>query len=285
MGIAVLFAGMCAYAAFYAYGRYDTPADEAREGAQIMIEGAAPAQPAQPAEEQQEASVQDYSYEGYTDIMATAARDIKLYIQGDTCYLFLPSHADREKTVWKYDENKYVITCDGQPVKSGDRIPAAAHDSDSMTAGQQGIPFTLRDAAGDKEKEYDLRIMQSANLPAIYIDTDSGGLDYINQDKAHMETGSFLCVTQTGETDSEGSLDKIAGRGYSSFKAAKKSYGITLSSPQDVMGMGSAQKWVLQANAYDLSRIRNKTAYDLARDIGMPYAVECEYADMYFTGE
>lgn len=202
-------------------------------------------------------------------------QEILLFRQQDLAYFFLPSFADLETAVWKYDEARYSLLLDGEPVRNGDRLLYT-----------QNQPCTMVYAGkGQEAQTCSLMLMQSDTLPAVFIETDSGSMDYLNEDKTHEEVGSFLCVLADGSPDSAGRLGKVSGRGYSSFNAPKKSYGIRFAMSTDVLGMGHAKKWVLQANAYDLSRMRNRVIYDLAREMGVPYGVECAYADVYFNGE
>ena len=50
------------------------------------------------------------------------------------------------------------------------------------------------------------------------------------------------------------------------------------------MRNGKAKKWYLIANMYDKTQIRNKLAYDLASDIGMAYAQESTFVEVYLNG-
>ena len=77
---------------------------------------------------------------------------------------------------------------------------------------------------------------------------------------------------------------KISGRGNSSWEEEKRSYTIALAQDTGLAGMSPAKKWVLQANALDATRMRNKITYDIARDIGLQYAVDSAYADVWLNG-
>lgn len=202
-------------------------------------------------------------------------REAALYRQqGDACF-FLPSFVNPQELTWKYDERKYTLFIDGEQVHSGELLSFAPGDEKTMVCIRKG----------QEAEEYRLTLMQSDTLPSVFIWTDSGSMEYLNEDKTHEERGAFECVLADGTLDSAGRLSKISGRGYSSFQAGKKSYGIRFAAETDVLGMGKARRWVLQANAYDLSRMRNKVVYDLAREMGVPYAVESSYADVWFNGE
>ena len=50
------------------------------------------------------------------------------------------------------------------------------------------------------------------------------------------------------------------------------------------MGLGAGSRWILLADAFDLSAIKNKMTYDLAKHAGMPYAPDCQWVDLYLNG-
>lgn len=234
----------------------------------------------QAALEAQRPEVAAVRSEGYEDIALEVEtpggdQEILLFRQQEQAYFFLPSFAEAESLSWKYDERDYLISLGGEQVHNGDRLMLMPGQAAALTYARKG----------QEAQNCTLTLMQSDTLPAVFIETDSGSLAYLNEDKTHEEVGSFLCVRADGRVDSAGRLGKVSGRGYSSFNAPKKSYGIRFATATDVLGMGSARKWVLQANAYDLSRMRNRVVYELAREMGVPYAVDCAYADVYFNGE
>ncbi len=232
------------------------------------------------AKEADEAQGERMLSEGYEEIaleieVPGGDQEVLLFRQEEQAYFFLPSFVDLDALIWKYDEGKYNLTLDGTQVRDGDRLLLLPGQVKTMT-------YALK---GQAAQTCSLTLLQSDTLPAVFIETDSGSMAYLNEDKTHEEVGSFLCVLADGTVDSAGRLGKVSGRGYSSFLAPKKSYGIRFAAATDVLGMGQAKKWVLQANAYDLSRMRNRVIYDLAREMGVPYAVDCAYADVYFNGE
>ena len=60
---------------------------------------------------------------------------------------------------------------------------------------------------------------------------------------------------------------------------------MTLSDRADLLGMGKAKKWILLANAYDSSHLRNKIVLDASAAVGPPYTPECRWVDLYLNGE
>ena len=53
-----------------------------------------------------------------------------------------------------------------------------------------------------------------------------------------------------------------------------------LTTKEDLLGMGKCKKWVLLANYYDKSLMRDKLAYNLAGDMGIPYSAKSAFVDV-----
>lgn len=136
-----------------------------------------------------------------------------------------------------------------------------------------------------REYHFSLIFLRSANLPAMYIDTVSGSLEYIHEQKGNAEPGELRLYDEEGRLQFEGALETIKGRGNSTWEYEKKPYNLLLKEDADLLGMGAAKQWILLANAGDSSQMRNKLAYDLARELGMAYAPECQWVDLYVNGE
>ena len=47
--------------------------------------------------------------------------------------------------------------------------------------------ITVRQAESGQAVEYKLKVMQSECIPAVYVDTDSHSMQYLEQDKEHEE--------------------------------------------------------------------------------------------------
>ena len=62
----------------------------------------------------------------------------------------------------------------------------------------------------------------------------------------------------------------IKVRGNTTSKAEKKPFNLKFSEKQNLYGMGSAKKYVLLANAYDPTLLRNAVALSLAKELGIP---------------
>ncbi|MBD5486040.1 MAG: hypothetical protein HDR18_11090 [Lachnospiraceae bacterium] len=205
---------------------------------------------------------------------------VRLYQDEDHLYAFVPAAADMTEIQWAYDDDLYMVenVDKGYKVSDGDIFSLSEEDESEER-------FRITDIRENEEVICQLRLLQSENLPAVFICTESGSMDWIHADKGNKESGEFFCIDALGASAYTGAMEKISGRGNSSWVEDKKSYSVTLDGEAALAGMPAAEKWVLQANALDATRMRNKLTYDMAHDLGLQYAIDSAYVDLWLNGE
>ena len=77
---------------------------------------------------------------------------------------------------------------------------------------------------------------------------------------------------------------KIRGRGNMTWSYPKKPYRLKFDAPLDLLGMGAARTWVLLADYIDPSGLRNATAFELGRRLGMPFTPQCRHVWLMLDG-
>lgn len=128
--------------------------------------------------------------------------------------------------------------------------------------------------------------MYSEHIPAVFIETESGTSEQINQDKDIREPGQISVLNADGHTNFTLPLDYIKGRGNTSFtEFDKKSYQIKFSESVPFLGMKTAKKWIFTANAADASLLRNALSRNLAKHLGLPQSEPGVFVDLYLNGE
>ena len=125
---------------------------------------------------------------------------------------------------------------------------------------------------------------EKTDIPVLAFDLDEskGTVEAMNADPAHQTKcrGTLTVTVPDGYTgayaaDVKGgtyALDFVRGRGNSTWKQAKKPYKIKLDKGADLLGMGKGKHWVLMAEYYDPTLLRNVFTVRLARDLGMEFA-------------
>lgn len=119
------------------------------------------------------------------------------------------------------------------------------------------------------------------DIPQIYLKTEALGTIH----REYSDVSVAVADSTTGV--SKAVIDMTAQiklRGNSTMEVAKKSYTLKLSQKADVLGMGKAKKWVLNANAFDKTLLRNKLVFDFASTIGLKYTPASAFADVWLNG-
>lgn len=234
---------------------------------------------AEPAESREEGREEPYGYTGIGITISTGSmqQKISLYRDEDVLYAFVPAAWNRSSLRWSYDADRYRLTYAGQEIADGETVPMSVQDGKDM--------LQIIDLEQDSDVSCTLCLMQSGNIPAVFINTQSGAMDWIHMEKGNYESGDLSCIDGDGTVVYAGLLEKITGRGNSSWAEDKKSYSITLAEETGLAGMPAAAKWILQANALDATRLRNKMTYDMARDMGLQYAIDSVHVDVWLNGE
>ena len=130
------------------------------------------------------------------------------------------------------------------------------------------------------------------------IDEDLGSVDAMNSSEDHSAEcyGSIdvnvpvgYASEYTGKTLQSASyeLDYVRGRGNSTWttETGHKPYKIKLTNSANLLGMGKNKHWVLIANYYDNSQLRNKISYWLSEQLGFEYTVKLEPVEVVMNGE
>ena len=142
------------------------------------------------------------------------------------------------------------------------------------------ISVTVKDSKGSSLSKQ----VFFSRLPVIYINTENGA---VIGDKENYITSEFIIQgneTYNSETTTlYNGTAGVRGRGNSTWSLPKKPYKVKLDKGTDLFGFGKSKHWVLLANYYDTSFIRNKLAYDLSGDMGIPY-MQSVLADVVLNG-
>lgn len=184
--------------------------------------------------------------------------------------LFLPAGVN-PGSLQLWFEGPQTLTFGRQKVKSGDSV-------DFLTPGEK-----IKLASG--KDTYTLKIMQSANIPAMFISTESGSVESIHESKENEEKGYLAMINANGDFLYDGGLSQVKCRGNYSFTLSKKPYQIKLDKACDLCGMGEAKTWILLANHFDNSLLRNKIVFDLADEVGLSYSPRSQAVDLYVNND
>ncbi len=185
----------------------------------------------------------------------------------DMYYFFLPAYT-KENIVYFADEEIKIYYKD-------ELI------GDNKLNWEDGKVYRLKINHTD---EYNIKFMKSENLPTLYIETSSGKMEHIHEDKENEETGNIKIINSEGYAEYRGELSKISGRGNSTWSYEKKPYAIELAHAEGLCGMNCSTKWNLLALWNENTKISTKLVLDLANEMGMNYSPQGEWVDLYLNG-
>jgi len=190
-------------------------------------------------------------------------------------YVFLPSFAKMEnlKVILETQSN---VKIDGKKIQNNISCKSFKTDKE----------YSFEFENFGKIQNKTITFLKSQNIPAMYIDTNSGNMDFIYAKKGNSETGKLRTYTADGNLDFDGDLSSINGRGNTTWYVSdKKPYSLELTQSADLLSMGAGKNWILLANAADNSHIRNKLAFDFANNVGLSYTADSNWVDLYLNGE
>ena len=189
---------------------------------------------------------------------------------GENYYAFLPGHVQTEQVLILPVQDAAAL--DGQP------LPLQVQQADRA--------YELSWQENGAEHCGTLHLLSSAGVATLHLNTQSGSMDFIHAEKGNAERGSIRLYDETGTLNYSGDLKTVRGRGNSTWVVhEKKPYSLELTTEADLLGMGSAKKWILLADALDTSALRNKIVLDFAARAGLPYTPECRWTELYLNGE
>lgn len=218
-------------------------------------------------------------------------------------FFFLPSGARLTDVVVSFRAPENATFCILRPDDSRWIELAPEHSVDLMAllSEEAGNEFSFTMGLVSEERvlavaEY--RLMQSGNIASVFLtsaDPENQGRDYIDGSPDHTTkaAGSIRVLSHEAKVRYSGEFSAIKGRGNTSWTAAsKKSYQVKLDKKGDLLSAAQhgwatekAKKWLLIGNPFDPTLMRNEVTYQLAKDIGMPAAVDAEAVDLYYDGE
>lgn len=123
----------------------------------------------------------------------------------------------------------------------------------------------------------------SEQVRSLFVSTGTGSMNEVYKNKEHKEQAKFVMLSGSGEVEWDNLNGTIKGHGNSTWLEEKKPFTIRFDEEIALAGHKS-DKWVLLANAFDNTNIKNAMVYSVARELGMEHAVDCFFVDLYLNG-
>lgn len=169
--------------------------------------------------------------------------------------------------------------------------------------GDHTVSFKVATTDTDKTMSFLMRSIEfvaDTRVPTLSfnIDESEGTIAEMNSSDDHsaecygnmtIRTPKGYTAEYTGKTTTEVKeetfdLDYIRGRGNSTWYTDKKPYKVKLAKKQNLFGMGKNKHWVLLANRYDNSQLRNKLTYWMGEQLGLEFNMQSIPVDVIMNG-
>ena len=201
---------------------------------------------------------------------------ISLYKDGDIYYAFLPSYAENDITYFSTDSGNTVYV-DGKKYVEEDNLDGISFNYVHNLIIKNAFGFSVC-----KEK---IILMKSANISTLSISLNDTIIEKIENDKTVKKSGTISVINGKGEINYSGALKAIHSRGNASWNSPKKPYTLEFENEVNLLNMGAGKKWVLLANAYDATNMKNKIVLEAAQELGVRFCSSSEFVDLYINGE
>lgn len=195
---------------------------------------------------------------------------------------------------WRKTQEEYVFFLPGyaEDIRIETEAPGtltvdgtALEDGMSWTDLQKDVPLEVLWHRSGRDHRFTVTLRKSGKVPTLYLDVKSGTMDYIHQERNNKESGTLRLYGDTGDLLVSCDMASLETRGNSTINRSKKPYNLVLTKDADLLDMGLAKRWVLLADSYDSSHLRNRAILDFARDFGVTGSPDSRWVDLYLNGE
>ncbi len=211
--------------------------------------------------------------------LGDSAQRLTGFYEDGKLLFFLPGCIEMEDICWSL-ESEYIVKIGERTFLDGSKLDGIEENME-----YEAILCNKSENAETTKEAIPVIFMKGSKIPCIRLDTASGNLEYIHEEKGNFESGVLQIWKADGQTDIIIKAQSISGRGNTAWDAIKKSYTVKLDDAADILGMGMAKTWILNANYYDGAYIRNQIGFEMAREGGIKYVPEEQFVDLYINGE
>ena len=199
----------------------------------------------------------------------------------NSLYLFLPG-ALKGQDPTLYIDGDAEIVCEENTYRHGSVFPA-----------QQYLGQTVQASMYGGRRVFQIRILQGSEIPVLFFSIEKDDLrritnqyDRVNKNKnadvrKHAE---LVMLAGDGSINAAETITSFRTHGNSTFFGNKKPYQFKMEHKVALAGMEKNKKWMLLANWFDISLVRNQLTFDLCREIGLTSTPDCRQADVYING-
>lgn len=212
------------------------------------------------------------------------------YENADVSLIFPHSTADGD---W-YSEN---LKAQAEAVKRKLPVSYAAYCTDDTIEKIAALTAKVDEALNNNDAEKLSELSNEASklkiefnhdekVAQFYIDTiDKNGISL--DKKVGYVYAQLTCVSTDGSIMASdlSFASQIKTRGNSTASGKKRPYNVKFKDKTNLFGLGAAKKWVLLADMYDPTLMRNWTALTLGKKLGLEGTMDCRRVEVWVDGQ
>ncbi len=209
---------------------------------------------------------------------AEGKQEIKAWLNPEdgVYYFFLPSGCEKYKMSFANLCDEAVFCLENREYKRDDVLEKIKY---------KVIYDSKLIKTGEDIQEAQIIFVHSGNLPSMFIETESGTISNIHEDKEIKERGNIVLVDAEGKTEYSSDIEYVKTRGNSTFRDfEKKPYQIKLFKEESLLGMPEDKTWILLANALDDTFLKNELVFRYTQEYTDLPTIHGEYIDLYING-
>ncbi|MBR1731341.1 MAG: CotH kinase family protein [Ruminococcus sp.] len=197
-------------------------------------------------------------------------------------YIFLPAAASDSK-VELYNNYTENVVANGVTIAPGEAQIVNYTDGSKMTVKRGSVNYSLIIRKSDAEASVYVNDSTNSYVDVNGVTQNTDLYSFLIQNKQNsVKNADVSVVSQSGTIDTK--LKKIKGRGNTNWRDTdKKPFNLTFND-MTTIGHTTSKKVSFVANAKDSTLIRNSIMYDLASEVGNPYAPDTSFVDFYVNG-
>lgn len=121
-------------------------------------------------------------------------------------------------------------------------------------------------------------------LPTLYVNTPDG-IEITSKEKWIKNADISIVGADDESWNFENIETSIKGRGNTTWEMPKKPYALKLKQAREIMGMPAHKRWVLIANYWDSSFMRNAAAFYFSELFELGWTVHGQFVDLVLNGK
>ena len=129
-------------------------------------------------------------------------------------------------------------------------------------------------------------VMQGSLIPSVFIELAPKDIRHIDEKRTNdiRQDGLLTVLNNDGSLLCTETVTSFHLRGHTTRHALKRPYQMKLKHKQAIGGMPASKTWLLLANWYDVSLLRNQITLNLCREMGLKGTPRGMQTDVYLNG-